>query len=472
MRPGAGSRTGDETSSIEPGEDTGTAFALLVSAASGVEVVAIGDRAEIVIGRADGCDVVVADASLSRRHARLCLRERITLEDLDSKNGTSLHGRRLAPGESAAVGVGTAFELGTATFVLERARGLDAGSVAPSRRAGSGGRSPVVRDRAMANLYALVDVFAPSTLALLVLGETGVGKEVYAEEVHRRSLRARGPFVAINCAAIPETMFEAEVFGYEKGAFTGAMRAKPGLFEAADGGTVFLDEVGEIPLPMQAKLLRALETGRITRLGSLKPRTVDVRVVSATNRDLRLLVGEQRFRPDLYFRINGMSVTLPPLRARRDDIVPLAEYFVARAAAAAKRPPPPVTAAAVARLKAHPWPGNVRELRNVVDRAVLLSRWRVIDDEHLVLDAMEAPATADRIASAPPSSGRSASNEVDVLKGRLREIERTRVADALARTGGNESHAAKLLGISRFTLMKRMQEFRMTRPRKRRATDE
>jgi transcriptional regulator with PAS, ATPase and Fis domain len=453
-------------------------FSLLVSCASGVAEIKLPEKEELILGRDASSDVPILDESVSRRHARLSFGASITLEDLRSKNGTTVAGVKVAAGERVPLAVGVVVELGSATLILQRGRKGEAGAkvAAPSRaepRAGAEGSSEpvVVRDPRMKNLYALLDVVAPSPVSVLVLGETGVGKEVYAEAIHRRSARAVAPFFAINCAALPESMLEAELFGYERGAFTGAVQAKPGLFEAARGGTVFLDEVGEIPLAMQAKLLRVLENGTVTRLGSVKPLRVDVRFVSATNRDLRALVAERAFRADLFFRLNGISITLPALRERTADIAPLAEYFVARAARSMGKRAPHLSPRAVARLEAHAWPGNVRELKAVAERVVLLSTGGVIDLADLERADLEAPAAPADHRSAPSSeragTGSKPGGEGASLKEELRDLEKQRILDALAKAGGNQTDAAKALGFSRYTLMNRLEAFGLARPRKR-----
>jgi len=355
-------------------------------------------------------------------------------------------------------------ELGGVMLVLQRATpALDARDAAPPATAPArGAKAPVVADAGMRHLYALLDVVAPSPLSVLVLGETGVGKEVYAAELHARSSRAKGPFVPLHCAALPESLLEAELFGYEKGAFTGAVNKKPGIFESADGGTVFLDEIGEVPLATQARLLRVLETGEVMRLGSVRPITVDVRFVSATHRDLRALIAEQRFRADLYFRLNGMSIHLPPLRSRRADVRALAEMFLARAATSMKRKVTGLSDAAVLRLESYEWPGNVRELKNVIDRTVLLCEGARVEEEHLALAEPDVfgAAVPKRSTAAPPAGVE------DELKARLRGLEQQKIEAALAEAGGNQSRAAQALGISRFTLMNKMEAFGLVRPRK------
>ncbi len=226
------------------------------------------------------------------------------------------------------------------------------------------GATAVVADPAMVQLFDLLRRLAASELTVLVAGETGVGKENGARAVHLWSPRAAGPFVAINCASLPEALVESELFGYEKGAFSGAATAKPGRLEAAAGGTVFFDEIGELPLGAQAKLLRALESRRATRLGALKDYDLDVRIVAATNRDLPAEVKAGRFREDLYFRLGGAKVIMPPLRDRPRELALLSQLFLARACAAAQRVAPTLSAGAMAALERHPWPGNVRELKN------------------------------------------------------------------------------------------------------------
>jgi transcriptional regulator with GAF, ATPase, and Fis domain len=393
--------------------------------------------------------------------------------------------------------VGTVFELGTATFVMQRARGESARPSWPSNPALIAARpvddGPVVTDPTMRNIYALLDVVAPSPLTVLILGETGVGKEVYAEAVHKHSPRAQRPLLQINCAALPESILEGELFGYQKGAFTGAVQAKAGLFEAADGGTVFLDEIGELPMGIQAKLLRVLESGQVMRLGSVKPTVVDVRFIAATNRDLRGLIAEGRFRADLYFRLNGMSITLPPLRARRADIEPLALHLLGKIAPRLGRGEVGLTDTAVEALKHHDWPGNVRELRNVLERALLLCKDDVLGLEHLHAADSETfragaggPGTPPLgfPPSGPPSSPSSRpgirstlparhSEEtqrfaaIQGLRDELRGLEKERILDALSACAGNQSQAARMLGMSRSTLIARIEEYGLARPRKR-----
>ena len=242
------------------------------------------------------------------------------------------------------------------------------------------GNSVQVRD-----LLHSLDQLAPAQTPVLITGESGVGKELVARALHFCGPRAREPFIAINCGAVPETLFEAELFGYEKGAFTGATSAHVGAFEAADNGTLFLDEIGEMPLAMQVKLLRVLETSAIQRVGSTEPRKVDFRLVTATNRNLELEIKEGRFREDLYYRIHVYPVHVAPLRERPEDIPPIVQHYLSLIALREKRPPRRLTTAALEKLVAYAWPGNVRELVNLLERAVLLAEADTIDAEHVVL---------------------------------------------------------------------------------------
>jgi DNA-binding NtrC family response regulator len=279
-----------------------------------------------------------------------------------------------------------------------------------------------------------IERVAASGLPVLIQGESGTGKEVVAKAIHRQGPRARAPFVAVNCAAIPENLLESELFGHEKGAFTGALVRRPGLFEAADRGVLFLDEIGEVPLTVQPKLLRAIETREFNRVGSTRPVQVDIRVVAATNRDLRVEAVEGRFRQDLYYRLNGITLTLPPLREREGDVTLLANHFLDRAA-----PGKRLGASAVDRLLAHPWPGNVRELSMVVQRAAALARGPVIEAADLQLD--------------PPPPGRA---ETAVPNLTLAEMERRYITETLARHGGHRGRAAAALGIDPKTLYNKL----------------
>jgi DNA-binding NtrC family response regulator len=312
----------------------------------------------------------------------------------------------------------------------------------------------IVRDEAMVRVVRLIERVADSHLNVLLLGETGVGKEVCAELTHAFSSRADGPLVRLNCASLSETLLDDELFGHERGAFTGASSEKPGLLEMGSGGTVFLDEIGDIPLTTQLKLLRVLDAKEVRRLGSVKVRAIDVRIVAATHQDLREAITQGRFREDLYYRLDGISVVVPPLRDRPDDIEPLARHFVARALRPGK-PTPDLAPETLHWLAAHDWPGNVRELRNALERAAVLCEDGVIRVEHL-----RVPDLPER----PPGSGRRATDRAD-LRAEVKALERARIERALEASRGNQRMAARTLGISRGALLRRMEQFGISRLR-------
>jgi DNA-binding NtrC family response regulator len=324
--------------------------------------------------------------------------------------------------------------------------------VACSRPAAASSPGFVVRDDAMAALYRMVDRIAPSNISVLLLGETGSGKEVLASEIHLRSKRNGKPFMRINCAALTQTLLESELFGHVKGAFTGATSDHTGLFEAGNGGSVLLDEIGEIPAEVQAKLLRVLEERRVMPVGATESRPIDVRFIFATNRDLEAEVARGAFRSDLYYRVNGISLVIPPLRERVSEIEPLARTFAVEAAGRDHRPAPDFAPEAVAALRAHPWPGNIRELRNVIDRAVLLAGEGAIGPGALGLGGKE------------PAGG-GTPDDSDNLPDAVKLAKKRKVLEALEKCDQNQTKAAKLLGISRRTLVTLLQEYGMTRPR-------
>jgi len=331
----------------------------------------------------------------------------------------------------------------------------------------------IVANPAMRDLYELGNRVAASAINVLIVGETGVGKDVLAQSLHQRAAslgakrkragddtgRTISNFVCINCAALAETLLESELFGYEKGAFTGANVAKPGLLEVAGAGTVFLDEIGEMSLPLQAKLLRALESREIMRVGSTQPRRIEARFVAATNRDLEEEIAQKRFRQDLYFRLNGITLSIPPLRERVDEIAPLARRFLETAARDTDRSPPALSAEALRVLERYSWPGNIRELRNVMERALVFCAGSVVTEEHLPLEKIRPPAAALAPVSTP----------IPAAEGEVRErqadIEKTAMFESLARCGGNQTPAAELLGIPRRTFSNRMKEYGFVRPR-------
>ena len=284
---------------------------------------------------------------------------------------------------------------------------------------------------------------APTDATVLVRGESGTGKEMVARTIHAWSARAAAPFVALNCAAMPDTLVEAELFGHERGAFTDARTARPGVIEQADGGTLFLDEIGEMPAAAQAKLLRVLQDKCVRRLGATTTQAVNVRFIAATNQPLRAMVAERRFREDLYYRLDVMALELPPLRERPEDIPRLAEHFVRRFNADYGWSATTLTAAACDRLRTHSWPGNVRELENTLHRAVIEARGSDIEVAHLALDAA---------ILAPVASGNLAGRSWD-------QVERELIMSTLARVNGNRKRAARLMGMGERTLRNRLREY-------------
>jgi len=314
------------------------------------------------------------------------------------------------------------------------------------------GRSPALLD-CMDKLSRVAEAEAP----ILLYGESGVGKELAAHYIHQHSLRRNEPFLAINCAAIPDTLFENELFGHEKGAFTGCLGRKAGLFELANGGSLFLDEIGEIPLPMQAKLLRVLETGEFRRVGGGNPMRTDVRIISATNRDLLNMTEQDLFRQDLYYRIAGIDITLPPLRERRADIPALAELFLKRLSAGSGKIYH-LADDAITQLTGHDFPGNVRELRNMLHKAAALSGNGVITARHLALDAFSARRPAPATASAAPPSFAAG--------GSIMEQEARYIAELLARHQGHRRKVADMLGISERTLYRKLNRYQLRYPAK------
>nr|WP_295130756.1 sigma-54 dependent transcriptional regulator [uncultured Roseateles sp.] len=313
--------------------------------------------------------------------------------------------------------------------------------------AGSAERAWIGQSPAMQALMAQVAAVAPADVNLLITGENGSGKSQLAQAIHRQSARAEGPFISVNMGAIPETLFESEMFGHEKGAFTDARQARIGRFELADGGTLFLDEIGNIPLAQQAKLLQVLEGGQFERLGSARPRRAQVRLIAASNADLNAMVEQGLFRRDLLYRLNSVQLQLPPLRERGEDILALAQHYLAEFAQRYKRPLKPLTDAARAALLAHDWPGNVRELAHCMERVCLLAPAEQINPGDLALKPAAAPATAGP-ALLPAELT-------------LDEAEKLLIRTALRRNGGNAQLAAQALGLSRSAFYRRLEKHQL-----------
>ncbi len=356
----------------------GGALRLVLVTPQGVISKALPASGRVTIGRSPDADITVDDDELSRLHAAVIVGPPLAITDLGSSNGTVLEGRCLGETETALLSPGQAFEVGSTIGVVQPSHTTPATAPESVREVAppdSGMRARVVvADPAMEGLHRMVERVAPGEINVMLLGETGVGKEVFAERLHRLSRRASGPFVRLNCAALAESLLESELFGHEKGAFTGALNSRTGLRESAAGGTVFLDEVGELPASVQVKLLRVLEDRTVTPVGATRPRPIDVRIVSATHRDLEREIREGRFRMDLWFRLNGIALVIPPLRARVAEVPALASLFLSEAAARSKlSETPSLSRDALDTLRRWHWPGNLRELRNVMERAALLA---------------------------------------------------------------------------------------------------
>ena len=436
----------EESTEISVGERD--ALPRLVAVWPGGSVVRdLPEDGELFIGRGEDAEIRIDHTSVSRKHARLQLTKgEVRISDLGSSNGTFVESQRLAPNEPRLVRAGTLIEVGTVLVILR-------GAEAPLLQSTKAAPGIVVLDPEMQRVHQLVELAARSNLSILLLGETGVGKDIIAGRVHGLSGRASGPFLKVNCAALVESLLEAELFGYEKGAFTGANTTRAGLLESASGGTLFLDEVGEMPMQTQAKLLRALESGEIMRVGSTKARKIDVRFVAATNQDLKKGIQEGRFRQDLYFRLEGVAIRVPPLRNRQSEIAPLVRTFMAEAVRERGGEHVAFTEPAMLRLTQYPWPGNLRELKNLVIRSVLLGGKNTLDVADLHFEPMGLGSGENDAVRLP-------------ARPHVEDAEQRRILEALEQCGGNQTRAAKLLGISRGTMVNRLNAMNAPRPRK------
>jgi two-component system response regulator AtoC len=315
----------------------------------------------------------------------------------------------------------------------------------------------VVADAVTQELFRLAERIAAGDISVLLVGETGVGKEVVAEEIYRRSPRAGRPFLRLNCGALSESLLESELFGHERGAFTSAVSAKPGLLETANGGVVLLDEIGEMPMTLQVKLLRVLEEKEVRRIGGVKAQPLDLRFIAATNRDLEKHAARGLFRQDLYYRLAGTTLEIPPLRRRPADIGPLVHSFLLHAARGSARhlaAPPIISPEALALLRAYRWPGNIRELRNVIESAVLLAGNAMITPAHLPIERMQVVNRAPMLPEEP--------TETEAFVDGSRQS----IIEVLNACGGNQSRAARRLGMSRGALIRRLERYGVVRPRK------
>ncbi|MDP8256872.1 MAG: sigma 54-interacting transcriptional regulator [Candidatus Alcyoniella australis] len=387
----------------------------------------------IVVGAAPDCDLVLNDSCVSSRHIELFPTDAdVQLRDLESKNGTFVNDVRVA---SAAVPPGAQIRLGNTLLAIQTRSEHIALELEPDHLfCGMAGRSESMR-----RLFALLKRLAPVDVPVLISGATGVGKELAARALHDLSPRCDGPFIAVNCAALSSQIFESELFGHVKGAFTDATKSRPGLLMATDGGTLFLDELGELPLDLQAKLLRVLESGEAIPVGSDTPVPVDVRIVAASNRNLAVEVENGTFRTDLYYRISVFPIHIPPLSTRPEDIELIANVLLADISRDKR-----LDEAALEMLRDLDWPGNVRQLRNVLSRAALLSESETIGTETIV--------QARQMAQGPGGAARE--NGLT-----LSEIEHEAIIATLARHGGNRTKAARALGIAKSTLYEKLRRY-------------
>jgi two-component system, NtrC family, response regulator AtoC len=474
-----------------------TPFEVLVYLRQHCTVFKLPESGMMRVGRGPGNEIRIEDPSVSRFHFALHVGESIEVEDLGSANGTSVFRSetdsatedttqrndseaRLGAGERRALSPGDFIRAGVALIVVQvPAKPARSSISAVSSRPPAEFGPLVLLDPEMKRAYDIAVRAAQSGISVLISGETGAGKEVFADTIHMRSNRKHKPLLRLNCAALPEALLESELFGHERGAFTGASQAKVGLLESNDQGTVFLDEIGEMPMSTQAKLLRVLEEKTILRVGATKPRPIDVRFIWATNRDLRAEARAGRFRQDLYFRIAGVEFSIPPLRKRQSEIEPLARLFLERFCRRSNLPIPELTPGALAALHAYSWPGNVRELRNVMERAPFICVAGMLTAEHIPHDSAEehglfpaeeeeptevfvpAPSLVRNIGGGglggPGSPSQRPGNE---------DAERARIMQALEQCAGNQTRAARLLGVSRRTLINHLERLNMPRPKK------
>ena len=425
---------------------------LLVIDGAALQVMPLPGAGTLTIGRASKCDVVIDSGSVSRHHANLVVGAEVEVEDVGSSNGTFVEGGRLPAQKRVQLTVGVPFLVGAVTLMVQS-------------RAGSR-RESTPQASQLAALEQSAARIAVGKLSVVVIGEHGVGKERFAERLHEMSPRRGAPFVRINCAAISEPLLEAELFGNEA-------QNKPGQIELAEGGTAFFNDIEQLPPGLQQKLLRVLEDATVRRTGGARTRTVDVRFIASTARDLAAEVEAGRFRRDLYFRLAGASFTVPPLRERRDEVIPLAEQFVASAAGPLGRAFM-LSEEAKQWLTTHAWPGNIRELRNACERAVLLATGAMIERHHLTIEDPLSRIPGQRFRSSPtippPPGGYAPTSAADMpsqVRATVAELEKQRILEALDKCAGNQTRAAEMLGISRRTLINRLDEYGIARPRKR-----
>ena len=434
----APTRVAGGTSLRSPGEAPAASAVRLRVRERGQERVFTVEGDSVAIGKDRSNDLVLDDPFVSARHLKLERRRgRWRVRDLGSTNGTALAGVRVTEAELPE---GAPVSIGDAEILLEAGATSRPGPAAVFE-------GMLSSDVAMRQVFELLQRVAPSEAAVTILGETGTGKELVARALHHLSTRRERAFIPVNCSAIAESLIESELFGHERGAFSGADRLRKGAFEEADGGTIFLDEIGELPLELQPKLLRTLELGEVKRVGASRPLTVDVRIVAATHRDLRAQVRAGKFREDLYYRLCVVPITVPPLRARRGDVRGLAQEFLARAAprGLALR----FTEEALSKLEAYAWPGNVRQLKNVVQRALLFRG-----------EGVAVPADAVTLEDTGALASGAGDHDTLYLRGlTMEELEREAIRLSLRRHRGKRASVVKELAIAKSTVMKRIAQW-------------
>ncbi|HEY2901980.1 MAG TPA: sigma 54-interacting transcriptional regulator [Polyangia bacterium] len=465
-----------------PPRALGLRHRLVVWSADNAEARALPRVGSVVLGRGADVQVRIDAPSISRRHAELLIQDgRVAIRDLGSQNGTRINGERIA--DQRPLSYGDVITLGEVFVIFSEqppgesiGRDGTPGPEAIERTMTLGDTTVLVADPSMGHVYAQIERLAATDLSVLIWGETGTGKELAATALHLWSNRAAGPFVAINCAALPDGLAESELFGHVRGAFSGAVADKPGLLETAVGGTVFLDEIGDLSLSIQSKLLRVLETRAVTRLGAVQERKIDVRVVAASHRRIDLGAKEGWFREDLYYRLNVAFLSLPPLRARPRELARLAERFLNGARMALGHPTLTIAPAALQRLMTHSWPGNIRELKNMMEYLAVTHRGAAVDLDVVAAVLENSGATAVResaaklaaaLALAPAIPTPVSSPEPPLpsvppspvsLADSNREHERKRLQAAIDLTGGNKTRAAKLLGVPLRTFMTKVKK--------------
>ena len=395
---------------------------------------AIEITANLTIGSRPDSDLRLEDPTVSRKHAEISrTAEGFLLQDLGSTNGTFLNGVQI---DRAYLRNGAVVTVGETSMMFGAGEDIPLkGDLAPAVFG-----EMVAVSEPMLKAFALLEGLAASEITVLVEGETGTGKELAARAVHDRSPRADRPFIIFDCSTVPGQLMESELFGHMKGAFTGASESRAGFFQTADGGTIFLDEIGEMDLAVQVKLLRVLQDKEVFMVGSMRPRKVNVRILAATNMDLPARVKKDSFREDLFFRISVITIEVPPLRDRGEDVFLLAQHFLQKFAQESNRPAPRLSDNVLQVLKDYSWPGNVRELENVIQRAVVMTEGEVIDVPDL------------------PANMRFTGTHVEKLQRTLAEVEAEHIRNVLASVDGNKTQAAGILGIDRKTLRQKLKD--------------